>query len=260
MRRRPTRCGSHDAWSGRMRPGRQRSWLAPTREQRAVARPHAALAPDEAAGRARRPWPARTATARRAARGGRRPRGRCSARCTSLRGWSRHAAGQPSVSSRITERHASTHGSSNVERGTKRYQSPATGVAGLAVLPVVDPASTGRSSKFVPEPEVRLDARARPSRSAVDAALGSGTSGISVTSCSRPRDVADRPDHRVEDRLAALRHRDADRLRALGLAQRRDLDVDAASKSATPRKWPTSVAGRSKRECAPAARSAIAAT
>ena len=89
--------------------------------------------------------------------------------------------------------------------------------------------------------------------------LGSGTSGISVTSCSRP--ATSPTDQTIASKIGLPACVIDTRIdsRALGLAQRGDLEVDGASKSATPRKWPTSVAGRSKREYAPAARSAIAA-
>ena len=205
--------------------------------------------------------PARTATARRAAT-------RWNATERSMLGAMYGAARVELARGRPAERveRGSTTGT---RRPTGRRRSSAgrsgtswleLGLAGRAVLPVVDPVRRDRSSKFVPEP---VHAARRPprrgARRSTAATPGSGASGIVGHVVLEPADVADRPHHRVEDRLAVLRHRHADRLRPLRLAQRRRPRCRRASKSATPRKWPTSVTGRSNRECAPAARSAIAA-
>ena len=145
-------------------------------------------------------------------------------------------------------------------RGTNRYQSPTTGAAGARFSQSSDPRHRG-AGRSCPRTGTSARCPPRPCRSAADSSVsGRGTCGISVTSCSRPatsptdQTMASKiglPDCVIDTRIdsAALRPR-------ASVVTSRSTGV---SKSATPRKWATSVAGRSNREQAPAARNAIAA-
>ena len=222
-----------------------------------------AFAPDDAGVRAHRASPARTATARRM-RQRWNVHGDVDARrdVTAVDVQAGSPAGQPSVSTRMSERHASTH--EVVERRRREEAVPALERPDRSECGSSH--SSGRRSSVSDalvevRPELVASARCRGfaeplARSAAPtrARTSSGITRARARGRRAARTSTPAPRRSgwsscvIETRIDSAR---------FASAQRRDLDDRRRRTSATPRKWPTMLAGRSNRECAPAARSAI---